>query len=1130
MPTAAPTLATRSRALSKTTASPGPEPKPPEQARHSSLLPAVPWQIPVGFDESGGVPRSAKNPLRSDSRNLSRNQVYDKAQAPHVQASTSGWLPMQFKLAVAAANDPLEAEADRIAAHVLSTPAQLAMPSIGTIGVTVTRKCSKCEHEEEQEKERMQARFAPSAHRGSETSTEAPALVRDLVRTPGQPLDPVQRSFFESRLGYDLSGVHIHSDRAGAISAATVNALAYTVGQHVVFGAGRYQPGTAEGKNLLAHELVHTIQQKGSRKLARKPEEGSPAEAHSAVTAQSTAISQSPQQVTRKGDGEESTQGSVGSVQIYLGGGLGSAVIKFMTDKGSYSYILDSLGNLKAGQYPVKVKVKGKTKVEFTFDLSAGQLFHFSYSIKPGQPNPATLFANEGAVSFTVTDEKAPEPEKAPVKSEDSDRSSDLPQLQQRVNAFKRMVKAAGQVRMSENRKALANWRTFLEKKLTPQQAEHMAYAQEVRDLQAQAVKEGGRSLDAYDEAVSSANPIRRYKAEGQVQGSFRACTGCHLENQAQQLEKENPSLLHSGQRDWTPPTAVLREYAAADAANPAPRPTDLKSSPGEGLSKANEIHDPSHPGATAASASLASLQPYMQILGPQNYDVLPPDLLINRPEAKDVLAAIVSRIEERRAGYAKFSAKIAEPDFDYLTLRPIVRDLLPLQDEDVQQAIEAEVKKAEEWEKVKSYLMWGISIGLLLLAIFPPTSLIGIADVGAAEGVMGAYAISSGIDSMEQGYWLSQSKGANDVTDPEQQAAAGMMMAMGLFSIVMGALGLKGAIAKGLKLYRASRAATGAAGAAGGATVPPAADLIDKLEGEAGGNRIVISEISSGNPKVKVTAPNGDTLYEGPLKDMPQGGFGAGETAPAVKPDTATFARQRVSALQETAASKEAEALEMEGRAARVKDPKKAAQFKEQADAMRKEASTLRDEAASYASGAKHPLHDLPTPEDIDAAIDRVAAGGTPQQKIEVPLSQAERTGNLERLSRGVMRTSRGRVVFRVEGSGSRTLLNVDAAGSVKTTPGTTYLNFGSVERALEFLAKRGPGARIVAFEVDEAWAQSVRSGAVPETGTKFLTGKTPKLVDVKYAEDQFEIPSEMLPEMEKFIVPGSAKVLLTK
>jgi hypothetical protein len=127
-------------------------------------------------------------------------------------------------------------------------------------------------------------------------------------------------------------------------------------------------------------------------------------------------------------------------------------------------------------------------------------------------------------------------------------------------------------------------------------------------------------------------------------------------------------------------------------------------------------------------------------------------------------------------------------------------------------------------------------------------------------------------------------------------------------------------------------------------------------------------------------------------------------------------------------------------------------------------------------------------------------------------------------------MRTSRGRVVFRVEGSGSRTLLNVDAAGSVKTTPGTTYLNFGSVERALEFLAKRGPGARIVAFEVDEAWAQSVRSGAVPETGTKFLTGKTPKLVDVKYAEDQFEIPSEMLPEMEKFIVPGSAKVLLTK
>src|SRR5262249_28057129 len=44
-------------------------------------------------------------------------------------------------------------------------------------------------------------------------------------------------------------------------SARSMNALAYTVGRHVVFGEGQYSPGTAEGKKLLAHGLVHVGQQ-----------------------------------------------------------------------------------------------------------------------------------------------------------------------------------------------------------------------------------------------------------------------------------------------------------------------------------------------------------------------------------------------------------------------------------------------------------------------------------------------------------------------------------------------------------------------------------------------------------------------------------------------------------------------------------------------------------------------------------------------------------------------------------------------------------------------------------------------------------------------------------------------------
>jgi hypothetical protein len=64
----------------------------------------------------------------------------------------------------------------------------------------------------------------------------------------------------EPRFGHDFSGVRVHTDRKAAESARAVNAEAYTVGRDVVFGAGRYAPGTGEGHRLIAHELAHVLQ------------------------------------------------------------------------------------------------------------------------------------------------------------------------------------------------------------------------------------------------------------------------------------------------------------------------------------------------------------------------------------------------------------------------------------------------------------------------------------------------------------------------------------------------------------------------------------------------------------------------------------------------------------------------------------------------------------------------------------------------------------------------------------------------------------------------------------------------------------------------------------------------------
>lgn len=68
----------------------------------------------------------------------------------------------------------------------------------------------------------------------------------------------------ESHFGHDFTGVRVHRDAPAAASAAAIDARAYTVGQHVVFAAGQYQPGSAVGFKLLTHELAHTIQQRGS--------------------------------------------------------------------------------------------------------------------------------------------------------------------------------------------------------------------------------------------------------------------------------------------------------------------------------------------------------------------------------------------------------------------------------------------------------------------------------------------------------------------------------------------------------------------------------------------------------------------------------------------------------------------------------------------------------------------------------------------------------------------------------------------------------------------------------------------------------------------------------------------------
>jgi hypothetical protein len=100
---------------------------------------------------------------------------------------------------------------------------------------------------------------------------EEQSPVKSVIRSEGSPLDSDTKSEMEARLGHDFDDVRVHADGQATASAKSVHAHAYTVGNHVVFGEGTYEPSSDQGKRTLAHELTHVVQQRSG------PVDGTPA-------------------------------------------------------------------------------------------------------------------------------------------------------------------------------------------------------------------------------------------------------------------------------------------------------------------------------------------------------------------------------------------------------------------------------------------------------------------------------------------------------------------------------------------------------------------------------------------------------------------------------------------------------------------------------------------------------------------------------------------------------------------------------------------------------------------------------------------------------------------------------------
>ncbi|MEQ3501060.1 DUF4157 domain-containing protein [Tenacibaculum sp. SSH1-16] len=128
---------------------------------------------------------------------------------------------------------------------------------------TIQSKCDDCEKEEKVQKQEEEEAVQSKTEKSTSTKNK-PSFESKLKREKGgQKMDAQTRSEMESGFGADFSRVNIHNNSEAAQMSQEIGAQAFTHGNDIYFNEGKYSPNSKEGKHLLAHELTHTIQQKG---------------------------------------------------------------------------------------------------------------------------------------------------------------------------------------------------------------------------------------------------------------------------------------------------------------------------------------------------------------------------------------------------------------------------------------------------------------------------------------------------------------------------------------------------------------------------------------------------------------------------------------------------------------------------------------------------------------------------------------------------------------------------------------------------------------------------------------------------------------------------------------------------
>jgi hypothetical protein len=701
--------------------------------------------------------------------------------------------------------------------------------SVGPLGnLQIQRMCKECaknhpriDSTDELEKEEnagsvMRKEAGPSTGNQG-LSPQGKAKVNNVVQSNGQPLDTNARSALEPRFGRDFSNVRVHTDHPASDSAQEIQARAYTVGNHVVFGDGQYDPSTKAGQNLLAHELTHVVQQQRGVHLKgeigeagdtyeREADAVANAVTDGRATASPISISAPSPPIQRKEKEEDHESEMLPQFAARVHDHAATRLTRNIGVLDEWRSFIEQIQGLQ---------LRAQMLIGMVKEYAAVANNRFS--------GPKEF---ETAVGTQSSGERAFETSKLDLTADYRDKVSaffgDLndkafgywtsPSIAQKLQVMSGEIKEED---LDPSKFIYADPRYhFYRDPLDRFYQGKSGGCQTCHDISFARQQ----TIDEFGDPMPEGNPfpepqfLPKVTAPGLgfagLTSRERTAIAAFMDGNPQPTESEQPDALQPApaaqdkyrehkdfaptthwQLDPTKPNPYVPQAATPAAVEtPTPR-TDLC---GELTAAKDAARIPHLELWGPASAQVAEIISHInavltplgprgyRVLGAQNFDAL---YSVTPDGMESVRAGILASIQKRQQDYADLKAKILAGEVPYQELCPIVDELLPTTNEFVQNIALNDIHAEQRKQRILAAVEFAL-IGLSFL--FPP-----VGAIAAGVGVgMGINQIGTGIEQLRQGTQWSLGIGAG-IYSHAQEAAAPDLRGQGWFNIATGTIGL---------------------------------------------------------------------------------------------------------------------------------------------------------------------------------------------------------------------------------------------------------------------------------------------------------------------------------------------------